>query len=308
MSYTLDQQIDCVARLRRPSRIVDVVIDTDTYNEIDDQFAVSYALRSVEAMEVKAIYAAPFHNQRSSGPEEGMELSFREIEKLLRIAGREDLLPHTYRGSTAFLSDEKTAIRSAAVDDLIKRSELYSSENPLYVIALGAITNIASALILDPTLWSRIVLIWLGGHALDWPDTREFNMAQDVAAARVIFNSDVPLVQLPCMGVVSSFTLSQPEMEAWLGGRNALCDYLVDATVEEARTYVRSDVWTRVIWDVTAVAWLVSDRFVSDRILNKPLPTYDHLYSLRADSPMFRYVYHIHKDLLMQDLVEKLTR
>ena len=173
---------------------------------------------------------------------------------------------------------------------------------------MGAITNIASALLLDNTLHERIVVIWLGGHALEWPDTREFNMAQDVAAARVLFNSRVPLIQLPCMGVVSTFTFSAPEMNAWLKGRNVVCDYLVDATVSEAETYVKSEVWSRVIWDVTAVAWLISAEFVADRLEYAPLPTYDHAYVLRKNSHFYRYVYHINKDRLMQDLVEKLTR
>ncbi len=294
-------------RLNRPEGRVDVVMDTDTYNEIDDQFALSYALKSTEAIRMQAVYAAPFHNARSDGPAEGMELSYKEILRILPLCGREDLIPFTFKGSPSFLADEKTPIISDAVNDLVSRSKQYSSENPLYVVALGAITNIASALLLDETLYERIVVVWLGGHALEWPDTKEFNMMQDVAAARVLFNSGVPLVQLPCMGVVSSFTISAPEMNAWLKGRNALCDYLVDATVGEALTYVKSDIWTRVIWDVTAVAWLVSQDFVSDRLEHLPLPAYDHAYVLRKDHGFYRYVYHINKDSLMQDLVKKLT-
>ena len=59
----------------------------------------------------------------------------------------------------------------------------------------------------------RIVLIWLGGHALNWPNNKEFNLYQDVAGARIVFGCGVPLVQLPCMGVVSAFTTSGPELE-----------------------------------------------------------------------------------------------
>ena len=42
-----------------------MVLDTDTYNEIDDQFAVVHALLSPEHLNVEALYAAPFHNNRS---------------------------------------------------------------------------------------------------------------------------------------------------------------------------------------------------------------------------------------------------
>ena len=81
----------------------------------------------------------------------------------------------------------------------------YTPEKPLYVIAIGAITNVASALLMKPEIKDRIVLIWLGGNAHEWPDNKEFNLFQDVAAARVVFGCGAALVQLPCMGVVSSF-------------------------------------------------------------------------------------------------------
>ena len=79
-TLTHAQRID---RLAPPSDKVRVVLDTDTYNEVDDQFAVAHALLSPEKISVEAIYAAPFHNQRSSGPGDGMERSYREILRLL---------------------------------------------------------------------------------------------------------------------------------------------------------------------------------------------------------------------------------
>lgn len=82
----------------------------------------------------------------------------------------------------------------------------YSAEKPLYVAAIGAITNVASALLLNPEIADRIVIVWLGGHALHWYDNAEFNIRQDVAAARVVFSSGAPLVIMPCMGLVHAFS------------------------------------------------------------------------------------------------------
>ena len=59
-------------RLQPPAGKIRMVLDTDTYNEVDDQFALVYALLSPERIQVEAIYAAPFHNKRSSGPADGM--------------------------------------------------------------------------------------------------------------------------------------------------------------------------------------------------------------------------------------------
>ena len=296
-----------LALLETPQGIVDAVIDTDAYNEIDDQFAISYALRSPERLNVQALYAAPFLNHRSTSPEDGMVKSEKEIHRLLVLLGEER---EVYAGSRTYLPDESTPVISPAAEDLSRRAMAYSPEKPLYVVALGAITNVASALLLNPAIADRIVVVWLGGHALEWPDNREFNMQQDVAAARVVYGSGAPLVMLPCCGVVNVFTTTGPELDHWLRGKNALCDYLVRSTVEEAESYARGQAWSRVIWDVTAVAWLLNDgcRFMADRLISTPEPQYDHRWRMTDSAPLCRYVFTIHRDHLFTDLFGKLAK
>ena len=225
---TMEQRLRMLECPRGP---IDLVLDTDAYNEIDDQFAISYALHASEKINLLALYAAPFHNERSTGPADGMERSYQEILKLLRLSGMERPV---LRGSAAYLAGEKTPCLSDAAEDLCRRAMEYTPERPLYVAAIGAITNVASALLMCPEIADRMVLVWLGGNALHWHDNLEFNIMQDVASARVVFASGVPLVMLPCMGVVSSFTSSGPELAHWLQGKNALCDYLLEHTVEAA--------------------------------------------------------------------------
>ena len=55
-------QAKMIRRLEKPTGKIDVVLDTDTYNEIDDQFALAYLIRSEEKLSLKAVYAAPFFN------------------------------------------------------------------------------------------------------------------------------------------------------------------------------------------------------------------------------------------------------
>jgi hypothetical protein len=138
----------------------------------------------------------------------------------------------------------------------------------------------------------------------------EFNLMQDVAAGRIVFGCGVPLVQLPCMGVVSAFTVTKPELEYWLRGKNSLCDYLIDHTIEEAESYAEGRPWSRVIWDVTAVAWLLDEKSerLWDRLAFSPIPQYDHHYSFDPGRHFMRYEYHVNRDALMEDLVRKLTR
>ena len=288
-----------------PEGKIDVVLDTDAYNEIDDQFAIAYLLRSADKLDTKALYAAPFYNSHSNDPEDGMERSYDEILKLLELLGEKvDVL----KGSKQYLENESTPVESPAAFDLAKRAEEYSPEKPLYVVAIGAITNVASAILINPKVAENCVIVWLGGHALHHHDTKEFNMKQDIAAARVVMKSGAPFVQLPCTGVVSEFRISKPELEYWLKGKNPLADYLAVNTINEAEGYASGKPWTRVIWDVTAVAWLLNekDRFMRSRVIKTRLPDYNYLYEDKESDIDYRYVYAIKRDALMEDLIKKI--
>lgn len=61
MKYPVLTEEERRERLIPPiERKVHAVIDSDTYNEVDDQFAISYALLSPDRIDVEAVYAAPF--------------------------------------------------------------------------------------------------------------------------------------------------------------------------------------------------------------------------------------------------------
>lgn len=302
MALTQEQLL---RRLEPPTGLVDAVLDTDTFNEIDDQFALSYLIRSPEWVNLQAVYAAPFWNEKSEGPADGMEKSYEEILRILALLGEEGR--SVYKGSAAYLPDEHTPVDSQAARDLVRRAMARPADGaPLYVVAIGAITNVASALLLEPAIADRIVVVWLGGHAHHWPDTKEFNLSQDIAAARVVFGCGVPLVQLPCMGVVSAFTVTGPELTHWLSGKNALCEYLLDVTTKEAVRGSSLPTWSRVIWDVTAAAWLTGD-FVRTALVHSPIPQYDNHYSFDARRHFIRCAYHIDRDALAWDLFRKLA-
>jgi len=103
--------------LPRPGKI-NIVLNTDTYNEIDDQFAVVYSMLSPERLNVKAIYAAPFFNERSNRPADGMERSYEEI---LRLLQRLEISPENFvfRGSTSYMPEAETLVESDAATDLV---------------------------------------------------------------------------------------------------------------------------------------------------------------------------------------------
>lgn len=303
-------QIEILQKLRVPRGVVDAVLDTDCFNEIDDQFALAYLLRSPERVRLRAVLAAPFLNKKVSTPAEGMEKSYCEIQKVLSLACPNGQHPQVWRGSERFLPDETTPVVSEAAEKLAALAMEHTPNEPLYVVAIAAATNVASALLLRPEIRERIVIIWLGGEAYHYRGNFEFNLRQDVAAGRVLFGSGAPMVQLPCRGVVSQFTTSRYELEHWLLGKNPLADYLAGNCIAHCEALSPGMAWSKPLWDVTAAAWLLNDeeRFMLWRFEHAPIPQYDHTYSFDYDRPPIGYVFFIKRDALFADLVTKLTK
>ncbi len=298
-----------VSRLKKPAGRVSAVLDTDAFNEVDDQFALAYILQSPERIDLQAIYAAPFHNEKVASAAEGMERSYQEIHRILSLMGREEDCGETvYRGSERFLAGEETPVDSPAARDLVARAMARPDDDPFYVIAIGAITNVASALLMEPAIARKVVVLWLGGHALEWFNTKEFNMLQDVAAARVLLGCGVPVVLFPCNGVVSALTTTGPEIEHWLRGKNQLCDYLCDITREEAELNRQGPFWSRTIWDVAPVAWLMEMDGTETRLEPAPIPSYDGYYSVCPCNHPILYVYSVRRDCIIGDLYTKLAQ
>ncbi|MBN9026710.1 MAG: nucleoside hydrolase [Rhizobiales bacterium] len=294
-----------VARLAPHVRKARVVIDTDTFNEIDDQFAIVYALLSADRMTTEAIYAAPYFNSRSTGPADGMEKSYEEILRLLELMGR-PADGFVFKGSTDYVGAGLKPQRNAAVEDLIARAMASTPEDPLYIIALAAITNVASAIMIEPRIIDRIVVCWLGGHSLQWPHTREFNLKQDVPGARVLFDSGVPLVMLPCEGVVSTLSTTIPELERYVEPSGPLGAFLAGRVkgYEDEDKHIG---WSKPIWDMAPVAYLIDASWTPSTLVPSPILTPEVTWSFDNSRHLIRYVHRIDRDAIFRDFFVKLA-
>lgn len=300
-----------IKNLTPPRGKIDIVLDTDAYNEIDDQYAISYMIKNKEKFNVKGICAAPFFNENSVSPEDGMVKSYNEIFKLLSLADEEWLSDRVFEGSKTYMADEKIPVESPAADFMASLAEEYSPEKPLYIVAIGAITNVASAILKNPKIKENAVILWLGGHAFDIPGAAtEFNMGQDIAAARIVFGCGVPLVQFPCWGIVDHLTTTKPELEYWLKDKNPLADYLASNTISCAESYAKGKPWSRVIWDIAPLFWLENenDKYMWDKLCPAPIPEYDKKYAFENSTRHFiKYIYHIKRDAIFEDLFKRLS-
>ncbi len=193
---------------------VRVIIDTDAACERDDQHAIAYALLSPEHFTIEGFTSV--HN----GPGTS-EKNFLEIHNMIGLAGIRGI--PVIMGADKPLTDSKTPVVSDAVKFIIERSKA-AGQGELVVLGIGAATNLASAILLDPGIAGRVTFAWLGG--VDWPDGEggEHNMMQDLTAARVLFSSGVKLLYIPCGNNVMIQTKHHSKRA--LRGRGPLGDYL----------------------------------------------------------------------------------
>jgi inosine-uridine nucleoside N-ribohydrolase len=207
-----------------------------------------------------------------------------------------------YKGSEQFLSDKNVPVESEAADNII--NTVMNSDERIYMVAIGAITNVASAIIKCPEIVNKAVVIWLGGHAYTYRDTREFNLYQDVMSAQVVFDSNIPLIQIPCNGVCTEFVTTIPELEYYLRGKNELCDYLVDIV----RSYTKKPYgWSKVVWDVTALAVLIQPSALSYSIIPRPYVTSECRYAFNNEREHYIYVHKLSRDPIFADMFAKLS-
>jgi purine nucleosidase len=291
-------------RLEPKTGTIRMVLDTDTFNEIDDQFAVAYALKSKDRLNVEAFYAAPFFNELSSSPKDGMEKSYAE---LITIFERFQMSPEgkVFRGSTTYLQADNEPVLSEAAEDLVERAMASPVDDPLYVVGIGAITNVASAILMEPKIIEKIVVVWLGGHAFHWPDTKEFNLYQDVPAARIIFDSGVPLVLVPCMGVASHLSTTLSEMETFVKGKGAIGDYLYETFLQCSNDHYG---YSRVIWDISTIAYLLNESWVPTELVHSPVLSNKGRWSSDRRRHFIRSAYYVNRDAVFKDLFRKLER
>jgi inosine-uridine nucleoside N-ribohydrolase len=295
-------------KLTPPTGKVNAVIDSDTYNEIDDQFAVAYALRSTDKMNIEAVYAAPYLNDRSTSAGDGMRKSHEEILRILKRLNVESA-GFAFTGSPNFMTAANKPVDSPAARDLIAKAGRSRTE-PLYVITIGAPTNVSSAILMEPKIKDSIVVVWLGGQPFSWPTAREFNLMQDLHASRVLYDSGVPLVNVPTVNVSEHLRSTTHEIDHFLKGKTPIADYLATEFTTYAKTQTKDPAfaYSKVIWDISAVAWLIEPKWVPSMLAPSPMLTDDMKYRSQAGRHMVRVATGCNRDRIFNDMFQKLTR
>lgn len=286
-----------------------VVITTDTYNEADDQYAIAHALMSPK-LDVVGIVATHFYEacymkespHYGTDPEQTMEKSYQEA---LRVVDKMGLASQCtiLRGSQYPLENEQSYRNSEGARFIIK--EAHTSGAPLYIINLGAITDLASAWLLDPSISEGIeAALWLGGGSFPQGGP-EFNLVNDIAAANVVMDSNINLHLLP-LNSTAPIKISFAELFRRVYPHGEIGRYLCDQTIEFSKKcpHPMGESW--ILWDMAAVALLLDPHIQQSYVRNAPRFLEDMRYQDCEREHLIRVYERIEPRFTLEDFLCKL--
>ncbi len=277
---------------------VNIILDTDIYNECDDQFALSYLLKSQDKFNIEAITIAPYHHDNNISIEEGTDKSYNEVIKICSWLNF-NCTNKVFKGSTDYVANCYNE-ENDAVNKII---EIVNKNDKTYILAIGAITNIALAINKEPRIINKVEIVWLGGHSSLSKDNKEFNFKQDIQAVRTVFESKVKLTIIPCKNVASNLRTSIYELEHFLKGKSELCDYLCQRFYNDGVHGIQE---RRVIWDISVIAYMINKEWFEIEEISCPNINDDTSYELTENNHKIKVVNYLNVDKIYEDLFEKL--
>ena len=278
---------------------INIILDTDTYNECDDQFALSYLIKSKKLFNIEAITVAPYsHTKRDIKVIDGQELSYNEILKICNWLNFETN-NKVFKGSMDYIQNGYDKINDA-VNKII---EIALKNNKTYILGIGAITNIALAIKKEPKIVNKIEIIWLGGNELGYKDNLEYNFRQDVEAVKIVFESKAKLTILPCKNIVSELRIDINTLKKYLENKSELCKYLIERFYNDGYHGIQE---SRVIWDIAVIAYMINKNWFETKQISCPNIRKDTSYEVTDNRHSITFVTKLDRDKIYKDLFEKL--
>ena len=259
-----------------------VVLDCDTANEVDDQFAIAHALGQPEGViDVRAVVSV--HNTTAHGPG-SRDMYQDEAERVVGLCGGG--VP-CITGAGRPMNSRDEPVPSPGLEFLIDEA----SQGPLTVVATGPATDVASLLVAEPGLRENVRVVWLGGFGDAGVYGRhkfhELNGRADIAAWRVLFEEDIDLLLVPGWPAPAKLLVrAAPFAEEVRALGNPATSYLAEILelwVAEYGGPIDAE-GEKILWDVACVAAVADPASVT--VERRALPTLDaaaaHDYALQG--------------------------
>ncbi len=227
-----------------------LIVNTDAKNEADDQFAIVHALLS-PSLDVVGVIPAHFGARRNDRSQAESREEVDLLLDLLHLSGRVEVAD----GAPVSIPDERTPVDSPGARLILREAR---RAGPLFVIFLGPLTDMASALLLEPSLVDNpdLTVVWVGGGPYDGvhlgETLGEFNLSNDIAAANLVLGSGLSVWQIPWT-VYSMVSMGYAELDARVAPCGDLGDYLVRQLKEFNASHADVEMEYRSLGDSPAV-------------------------------------------------------
>ena len=273
-----------------------IILDTDLYNEIDDQIALAYVLKSKDALNLEAVTIAPFtkgqYNTKTS-----IDKSYEVAKKIFKMCNEEND-EIIFKGATEYFTNDSDQTNDA-VNKII---EIAKKNDKTYILSIGCITNIALAIKKEPSIIKKIEVIWLGTNFL-FMKNNDFNFRQDVEAVRYVFDSKVKITIIPTYPVSYGLMISKYELESRIRNANELCNYFCDIFTDDYGT----EEIRRVIWDISVVAYMINEEWFKTMEISCPKIKEDTSFKLTKFRHKIKFVQRLDSNKIYDDLFSKIT-
>lgn len=285
-----------------------IILDTDMYNEIDDQFALTYLIKSLDVFDLQAITIAPFFKSgyaNTTSIADGTEKSYDTTLNILDMLNASKYKDVVYKGAIKYYKDSKET--NEAVEKII---EIANKNDKTTILAIGAITNIALAIKKSPEIINKIKVVWLGGNSFLTKDNNEFNFRQDIPAVQEVFNSQVKLVVIPCRNVASNLSTTIYELKHYLNKDTILNKYLCDIFMNCKKSFMKEVIdeigSSKTLWDLSAIAYEINADWFKSEIISCPNILDNGLYEMTTDRHKVVFVNDLFRNKIFQDFFIKM--
>lgn len=307
--------VDRAARTR-------VIVDNDFMGDPDDLFQLVHHLLS-PSVDIPLIVSSHLHEGEPWDPSDRQAehgaLVVRDVLARMGATGEDRIMV----GAERALADPATPVDTPAARAIIAEA-LRDDPRPLYYCAGGGLTDLASALLLEPEISARMTLVWIGGSehegiGLVAPGVppAEYNLTIDTVAAQVVFgDSTIPIWQVPRPAYRQAI-VTMAELRVRIRPLGAVGTYLYDEIrvvgdmlaghgLSAGETYVMGD---QPLVLLTALQTAFEPDPASSDYVTVPTPRIDDagLYVDRPDGRPMRVYTAVDNRLTFDDLRSKLA-
>lgn len=300
-----------------------IIIDNDFSGDPDDLFQLVHHVLS-PSVDIRLVVAS---HLRSDDPFDPSGRSAANAHLVAQdLFGRMGLISTDVivEGSNEPLPDRTTGQPSPASAAIIREVMRDDVTTPLFYVAGGGLTDLASAYLSEPRIAERITLVWIGGAEHDGlaappPNAMpvEYNLLIDPVSAQVVFNdSPIRIWQVP-RDVYRQCLVSDAELRLRIAAAGPLGRYMYDEVAQvvsmvgnhlggAAETYALGD---SPLVLLTALQSIFEPDPTSSRYVERPTPslTDDGSYQENESARLMRIYTWVDTRLMFEDFYLKLA-